>query len=121
MPADAARNPDSRSAGAIEAKRAHVSWWLLLWLEILALAIIAVVDYRMGEAAQTLNGYEILRRSFALPFGIPLPVVTENYILLQDAVAPFSLLWAWLLYLLWAFVFALPIFLLVKWLRRWSR
>jgi hypothetical protein len=31
------------------------------------MAIITIVDYLMGEAAQTLNGYEILRRTFWEP------------------------------------------------------
>jgi len=31
------------------------------------MAIIAIVDYLMGEAAQTLNGYQILRRTFSEP------------------------------------------------------
>lgn len=115
MAVDANRRADPRSTAP--KKGAATSWRLLLWVQFLVLAVIAVVDYVMGEAAQTLNGYEILRRSVALPLGIPLPVVSERYILLQDAVAPFALAWAWLLYLLWALVFALPIFLLVRWLR----
>jgi hypothetical protein len=94
-----------------------MSWRLLLWLQLIAMAIIAIVDYLMGEVAQTLNGYEILRRTFAEPIGISLPKVTDSYILLQDRVEPFALAWAWLLYLLWAFVFAVPGFLVLKWLR----
>lgn len=96
-----------------------MSWWLLLWLELIAMVVIAIVDFLMGDAAQTLNGYEILRRTFAEPIGLPLPKVTDRYILLQDRVEPFALAWAWLLYLLWALVFAVPLFLLLKWL--WSR
>lgn len=82
------------------------------------MAIIAIVDYLMREAAQTLNAYEILRRTFLEPIGIDLPKVTDKFVFLQEQVQPFALAWAWLLYVLWALVFALPGFLLVKRLLR---
>ncbi len=96
-----------------------MSWWWLLWLEFVAMAIIALVDYQLGEAAQMLNGYEILRRIFIEPIGISLPEVTDTYIFLQEEVGSFALAWACLLYVLWALVFALPGFLLMRWL--WPR
>jgi len=91
-----------------------LSRWLLLWIELFAMAVIAFVDYLMGEAAQTLNGYEVLRRTFSEPLGIALPKVTDRFILLQDRVGPFALAWAWALYLLWAL---LPVLFLLRWLR----
>jgi hypothetical protein len=61
-----------------------MSWRLLLWLQLIAMAIIAIVDYLMGEVAQTLNGYEILRRTFAEPIGISLhKVAVPGYLLLN--------------------------------------
>jgi len=67
------------------------SRWLLLWLELAAMAIIAIVDYLMGEAAQALNTYKILRRTFIAPIGIHLPKVTDKFVFLQDQVQPFAL------------------------------
>ena len=106
----------AEDAGQAE-RSSGAGWRYLVGMQIAVLAIIAVIDYLMGDAAQVLNGYEILRRTFAQPFNIGLPVASESYILLQEETAPFSLLWAWLLYVLWACVFAGPLFLLIKWLR----
>jgi hypothetical protein len=82
------------------------------------LFIIAIIDYGLGAEAQMLNGYEILRRTFAVPLGINLSEVTSRYIFLQNEVGPFALVWAWALYILWGLVFAISIYLLARRLGR---
>lgn len=91
---------------------------VLFVLEILAMAFIATADYHLGHDAQLLNGYEIIRRTFLEPLGIHLPVVSDVYVIGQSAAGQLALAWAWLLYLLWALVFAFPTFMLFIWLWR---
>lgn len=90
------------------------SWLRLSGIELFVLIIIAIVDYFLGAEAQTLNGYEILRRTFAVPLGVNLPEVSSTYIFLQNEAGQFVLLWAWALYILWGLAFAIPIYLAVR-------
>jgi hypothetical protein len=84
------------------------------WLFPITVFLIAAIDYLMGEAASTLNGYEIIRRS--LPAGISeyLPSVTPVYIIGQEFMGDWSLPWAWLLFMLWASLWSVVLCLVIR-------
>ena len=94
--------------------RQPFSWLRLSGIEFLVLIAITTIDYFLGSEAQTLNGYEIIRRTFAMPFGVNLPEVSNTYILFQDETGQFALVWAWALYILWGLVFAFPIYFFAR-------
>ena len=100
------KNLPGRSAGW--------SWKLSAIYFAAALAIIAVADYAMGDRAQGLNGYEILRRTFAAPLGIDLPVRSERFVIRQEAFGGLALAWGWLLSLLWAAVLTRFLYILTR-------
>lgn len=58
--------------------------------------VIAIIDYWLGATAEHINGYEILRRSFAPS----LPEVSERYIFGQDFFGRGALAWSWLVWTL---------------------
>jgi hypothetical protein len=80
--------------------------------------IIALIDFFMGEAASTLNGYEIIRSSLPVGLAGALPTVTQNFIIGQEQMGDWALAWAWLLYLLWAALWSVLLCLLIRAARR---
>jgi hypothetical protein len=83
-----------------------MKWKLAIVYLAVALVVIGIVDYIMGERAQALNGYEIFRRTFLTPIGVDAPVRSDLFIIKQENFGSFALVWAWFLYLLWASILA---------------
>lgn len=89
-----------------------------LWLYPVTMCIIALIDYFMGEAASTLNGYEIIRLSLPVDLAYAVPSVTHSYIIGQEQMGDWALAWAWLLYLLWAALWSALLCLFIRSTRR---
>ena len=89
-----------------------------LWLYPVTMFIIALIDYLMGEAASTLNGYEIIRLSLPVDQADVLPSVTHSFIIGQEQMGDWALAWAWLLFLLWTALWSMLLCLLIRSMRR---
>ncbi len=73
-----------------------MSWSKFAIVLPLTMLLIAIIDYRLGATAQHINGYEILRRSFAISW----PEVTERYIVGQEYFGRAALPWSWFVWAL---------------------
>lgn len=70
------------------------------------MVLIPVVDYLRGPGARVLNAYEIVRRTLFEPFGVKMPVLSNDYVMLQSTMGDFAIIWAWILFIFWASLLA---------------